>query len=234
MTAGRCALTVAVGADSFGPVNPVVPLSALLCAACVQKPPHATVTVQAGSAPAGHAVLVVPTACISNAGVWLCQPSTWVSPESTMQPPASFGEVIDPALRLKLEFAGFTLAEAGALRLGTADRVEVNGESRVTEPTEGPRTVAELGFDDARAVARSLSLTSVLVPQLTIRPAGIGTHSGELTVALVDVATNQPLWTVSCKETMYNVYETPNRLANCVGNGVLAVLAPENLIGRAL
>jgi hypothetical protein len=215
-------------------VNQVVQLSAMLCAACVQAPPHATVIVHAGRAPTSHAVLVVPTTCMSYSYAGLCQPSSWGAPEGTLKLPASFGEVIDPALRLKLEFAGFTLAEAGALRLGTADRVEVNGGSRVTEPTEGPRTVAELGFDDARAVARSLSLTSVLVPHLTIRPAGPGEVSGELTVALVDAATNQPHWTVSCKETIYNVYDTPNRLANCVGNGVLAVLAPENLIGRAL
>src|SRR5882724_322834 len=151
----------------------------MLCAACVQKPPHATVVVYAGRAPTSHAVLVVPTTCMTYADVSLCQPSSWGSPDSTMKLPASFGEVIDPALRLKLEFAGFTLAEAGAMRLGTADRVEVNGESRVTEPTEGPRTVAELSFDDARAVARSLSLTSVLVPALTIRPAGPGEVSGE-------------------------------------------------------
>jgi hypothetical protein len=227
-------LTVAADADSFWTVNRVVQLSAMLCAACVQKPPHATVVVHAGRAPTSHAVLVVPTTCMTYADVMLCQPSSWGSAGSTMIPPASFGEVIDPALRLKLEFAGFTLAEAGALRLATADRVEVNGESHVTEPTEGPRTVAELSFDDVRAVARSLSLTSVLVPQLTIRHAGPGEVSGELTVALVDVATNQPQWTVSCKETMYSIYDTPNRLANCVGNGVLAVLAPENLIGRAL
>jgi hypothetical protein len=215
-------------------VNRVVQLSALLCAACVQQPPHATVVVHAGRAPASHAVLVMPTTCMTYADVSLCRPSSWGSPQGTMRLPASFGEVIDPALRLKLEFAGFTLAEAGALRLGTADRVEVNGASRVSEPTEGPRTVAELGFDDARAVARSLSLTSVLLPQLTIRHAGPGEVSGELAVVLVDVATNEPRWTVSCKETMYGVYETPNRLANCAGNGVLAVLAPENLIGRAL
>jgi hypothetical protein len=215
-------------------VNRVVQLSAMLCAACVQKPPRATVVVYAGDAPASQAVLVMPTTCMTYADVSLCQTSSWGSTAGTLTPPASFGAIIDPALRLKLEFAGFTLAEAGALRLATADRVEVNGESSVTEPTEGPRTVAELGFDDARAVARSLSLTGVLVPQLTIRRAGPGERSGELTVTLVDVATNRPRWTVTCKETMYSVSETPNRLANCVGNGVLAVLAPENLIGRAL
>ena len=215
-------------------MNRVVQLAAMLCAACVQRPPHATVIVHEGRAPTSHAVLVMPTTCMTYADVSLCRPASWGSQEGTLRAPASFGEVIDPALRLKLELAGFTLAEAGALRLGTADRVEVNGESRVTEPTEGPRTVAELGFDDARAVARSLALTSVLVPRLTIRPAGPGEVSGELTVALVDVETRQPRWTVSCKETMYDIYDTPNRLANCVGNGVLAVLAPENLIGRAL
>jgi hypothetical protein len=217
-------------------LNRVVQLSALLGAACVQTPPHATVIVHAGRAPAGHAVLVVPTACTTFADPSLCQPSSWVSQENRLKlkPPETFGEVIDPALRLKLEFAGFTLAEAGAMRVTTADRVEVNGVRQEPAPTAGPQTVAELGFDDARAVARSLSITSVLVPHLTIRPGGTGTVSGELTVALVDVETSQPHWTVSCKETLYGYEETPNRLANCVANGVLAVIAPENLIGREL
>jgi hypothetical protein len=211
----------------------VVQLSAMLCAACVQRPPHATVIVHAGRAPTSHAVLVMPTRCQSYAYASLCQPSIWGAANAMKRPPASFGEVIDPALRLKLELAGFTLAEAGALRLATADRVEVNGERRTLEPPGGPRTVADLGFDDARAVARSLSLTAVLVPQLTLRPAGLGETSSELAVALVDAATSQPLWSVTCKETMYSVEETSNRLANCVGNGVLAVLAPGNVIGRA-
>lgn len=213
----------------------MVRLSAVLCAACVQKPPHATVIVNEGRAPTSHAVLVVPTTCMTYADVSLCHPSSWGSQENRLvKLPESFGDIIDPPLRLKLELAGFTLAEAGALRLVTADRVEVNGQREITEPTDGPRTVAELGFDDARAIARSLALASVLVPHLTLRPAGFGEVSGELTVALVDVETNQPRWTVSCTEKLYNVEETPNRLANCVGNGVLAVLAPQNLIGRAL
>jgi len=52
-------------------------------------------------------------------------------------------------------------------------------------------------------------------------------------VVLVDVETNQPRWTVSCKEVIYSAEESTSRLANCVGNGVLAVLAPQNVIGKA-
>jgi hypothetical protein len=217
-------------------VTRVVQLFAILWVACIQPPPHATVVIHADRQPTSHAVLVLPTSCITLASFGLCSPSAY-GPISAPPAPAlaaSFADYIDPALRLKLEFAGFTLAEAAAMRLTTADRVDRNGESRVEETTALPRTVAELPIDDVRAIANSLSLTSILVPRLTIHPAEYGQVRGELTVALVDVATNQPRWTVTCTEIMYGVTETPNRLANCAGNGVLAVLAPENLIGRAL
>jgi len=217
-------------------VTRVVPLSAILWVACVQQAPHATVVVHADRQPASHAVLVLPTACITLASLGLCSPAGYGASSPGVGPvlATSFADYIDPALRLKLELAGFTLAEAAAMRLTTADRVDLDGERRVAEATAGPQTVAELPIDDVRAVASSLALASILVPRLTIHPAEHGQVRGELVVALVDVATNQPRWTVTCTEIMYDVTETPNRLANCAGNGVLAVLAPENLIGRAL
>jgi len=215
-------------------VHPVRALLLLTVTACVQKAPQANVIINENRAPTSHAVLVMPTTCFSYADVTLCHPDVWMSHGDLRAPPQSFGEVIDPALRLKLEFAGFTLAEAGALRLVMADRKDVNGKSEVIETTDGPVNVAQLSFDDARAVAASLALTSVLTSHIMFRPAGPGEVSGELVVQLLDVATNQPRWTVSCKETMYDVIQSSNRLANCAGNGVLAVLAPGNLIGRAL
>jgi hypothetical protein len=118
------------------------------------------------------------------------------------------------------------------MRIATADRVDVNGVS-AREESSGPQTVADLELADVRAVATSLSLPSLLVSALTLRPAQYGMVSGELGVALLEIATLRPRWTVSCTEVMYGVRETSNRLANCAGNGVLAVLAPENLIGRA-
>ena len=212
----------------------------------MQKPPQAIVIVNPERAPNSHAVLVMPLSCMSHADVSLCNATIWgAGPSSAYSdarqrgawqagPAVTFDSYISPALRLKLEFAGFTLAEARTMRLSTADRVEVDGHARVEPTTDGPQTVAELSLDDARAVARSLALSSLLLPSLTIRKAGPGEVSGELTVALVDVETNQPRWTVSCKEVIYDAAETSSRLANCVGNGVLAVLAPENLIGKAL
>ena len=204
--------------------------------ACVQKPPHANVIVHAERQPASHAVLVVPTKCETMLYPALCSPRTYATDtdnNTTRQYAESFAEYIDPALRLKLEFAGFTLAEAGAMRIQTADRIETNDHVQI-DGGPGPQTVADLGFEDMRTVASSLSLTSLLVPTLTIRGAEYGMKRADLVVALVDVATSRARWTVTCSELLYDAIETPNRLANCAGNGVLAVLAPQNLIGKAL
>ena len=209
------------------------PLTALLGAACVQAPPHATLTVDGGRQPNSHAVLVLPTTCTSLSYPELCLPATYATGGAPRVVPPSFAAYIDPALRLKLEFAGFTLAEAGAMRITTADRVDVNGNSRQIAG-EGPGTVADLGIEDVRAVATSLALPSVLVPTLTIGPAPHAMHEGILHVALLEVSTMRPRWTVTCREILYTPDETTNRLANCAGNGVLAIIAPENLIGKAL
>ena len=207
---------------------------ALLGGACIQNPPHATLTIDRGQASTGHPVLVLPTTCRSTSYATLCSPATYATGGGVQRvSPPSFAAYIDPALRLKLEFAGFTLAEAGALRVQWADRVDVNGSSTQLE-TGGPQTVADLGIEDVRAIATSLALTSVLIPSLTITPAEHGMQTGTLTVALLDVVTMRPRWTVTCSETLFEAQETTNRLSNCVGNGVLAILAPENLIGKAI
>ena len=221
------------------------PLVVIGCTACIQKPPQAIVVVNPDRAPNSHAVLVMPLVCTSYADVAHCMASAYGAAQSDMSdardrgswgsgPPRTFDSYISPALRLKLEFAGFTLAEARAMRLSTADRIEVNGQARVEETTPGPQTVAELSLNDVREVAKSLQLSSMLLPTLVIRRAGPGEVSGELTIVLVDVETNQPRWTVSCKENIYSADESTSRLANCVGNGVLAILAPQNVIGKAL
>jgi len=179
-------------------------------------------------------VLVLPTTCTSLSYPALCLPATCATggdPRRVVPP--SFAAYIDPALRLKLEFAGFTLAEAGAMRITTADRVDVNGKSRRVEG-EGPQTVAELGFEDVQTIAMSLKLPSVLVPNLTIRPAAHAMQEAILNVVLVEVSTRWPRWTATCSEIVFSPEETMNRLANCVGNGVLAALAPENVIGKEL
>jgi len=212
----------------------VWPLSAILWSACVQEPPHATLLVDGGRQPKSHAVLVLPTTC-----TWLSYPAFVLPPtyatgsEAPRVDPPSFASYIDPALRLKLEFAGFTLAEAGAMRITTADRVDVNGTSRRIE-AKGPQTVADLGIEDVRAIASSLELPSMLVPKLTIRPAPHALHEAVLSVVLIEVSTMYPRWTATCREIVYSPDETMNRLANCVANGVLAAITPENLIGKEL
>ena len=180
--------------------------------ACIQKPPHATVTIDPTLAPKTHAVLVLPTKTVN-------------------------GQFVDPALRLKLEFAGFTLAEAGAMRITWADRVDVqvdsNTQSEQIQTTDGPQTVAELPIEDIRTVALSLGLRSILIPHIEYGYAGPGESKVTLSITLVDSDTMRPRWTVACSETLYEQAETMNRLANCAGNGVLAVLSPENVIGKA-
>ena len=189
-----------------------------LLAACLQKPPNAIVTIAAP--PEGRAVTINPSLAPKTHAVL-------VLPTKTVN-----GRFVDPALRLKLEFAGFTLAEAGAMRITTADRLDVNGGSQQL-PTEGPQTVAELGIEDIRTVALSLGLQSILIPHLAYGVAGPGESKVTLSITLVDSDTMRPRWTVACAETLYEQSETMNRLANCAGNGVLAVLSPENVIGKA-
>lgn len=203
--------------------------------ACVQPPPHANLVVHGNRQPTSHAVLSMPTACVSTETM-LCNPTVYTTESfNTMRSiQTTFASYVDPALRLKLELAGFTLAEAGAMRLVTADRVDVNGDSRQVETAPGPQTVAELPLEDVRGVAASLALTSILAPTLTIVRKSLGEVRGDLVVTLLDVQTMRPRWTVTCSEPLYDVIQTTNRLANCAGNGVLAVLAPDNLIGKAL
>ena len=179
-----------------------------LVTACLQKAPHAIVTIDQPN-PKTHPILMLPTKTIQ-------------------------GGFVDPALRLKLEFAGFTLAEAGAMRLTTADRVDINSDSQQIETTAGPQTVADLPIGDIRTVALSLGLRSILIPHLSYGVAGPGESTVKLSITLVDAQTMQTEWTVTCSEVMYDREQTMNRLANCAGNGVLAVLAPENVIGKAL
>jgi hypothetical protein len=169
--------------------------------------------VDRGRQPESSAVLVLPTTCASLSYPELCLPATYGtgSGERRAYPP-SFAAYIDPALRLKLEFAGFTLAEAGAMRITTADRVEVNGDGRQIEGG-GPQTVAELGIEDVRAIATSLALPSLLVSTLTIARAPHAVYDGILNVALVEVSTMRSRWTVTCSEVLFSPEDTTNRLA---------------------
>lgn len=214
----------------------------LALAGCMQAAPHAIVQVPPGEEYAAGAVLVMPTTCVPD-GVdpVLCSPAavTVGQPQPLTPWPASYAPWIDPTLRLKLEFAGYTLAEGAAMRLETAERTDeqtVTGDgvsASATAVTAGP-TVADLAPGDVRVVARSLGLGGVVTSTFTISPAGFGEIRADLVVTLWDVDSSAARWIVRCGERMYGYRETPLRLATCVGNGVLAALAPDNLIGEAL
>ena len=119
------------------------------------------------------------------------------------------------------------------MRVTWADRIDVNDQSEQVQVTDGPQTVAELGMEDIRTVALSLGLQSILIPHLTYGYAGPGESKVTLSITLVDATTMRPRWTVACAETLYEPADTMNRLANCAGNGVLAIFAPGNVIGKA-
>lgn len=209
---------------------------------CMQAAPHAVVQVTPGAGGVGGAILVMPTTCVAD-GVMasLCTPATMLTGDvQPMQPvAASYAAYVDPALRLKLEFAGYTLAEAAAMRLETGARTEVStvegqGQRSDTTAVTASRTVAELAPPDVREVARSLGLGAIVTSTFTISPAGFGEIRADLVVTLWDLETGAARWVVRCGEPMYGYQETPARLASCVGNGVLAALAPANLIGEPL
>lgn len=210
---------------------------------CMQAAPHAIVQVTPGVRGPGGAILVMPTECRTD-GVTaeLCSPATMLlgTGSAPLQPVAtSYAAYIDPGVRLKLEFAGYTLAEAAAMRLETGERTDVGsvdglGQSYDSTAVTAGRTVADLAPPDVNAVARSLGLGGVVTSTFTISPAGFGEIRADLVVTLWDLDTGVSRWVVRSGERMYGYLETPARLASCVGNGVLAALAPENLIGAPL
>lgn len=216
--------------------------SAGALAGCHQAAPHAIVQVPPGDEYAAGAVLVMPTTCVPD-GVMasLCEPATLLAgQQAPLVPlPASYATYVDPTLRLKLEFAGYTLAEGAAMRLETATRTDGqttygDGGTWSTSTLAGGRTVADLPPSEVRVVARSLQLGGVITSTFTISPAGFGEIRADLVVTLWDIESSASRWIVRCGERMYGYRETPLRLANCVGNGILAALSPGNLIGEAL
>jgi hypothetical protein len=234
-----------VGSVVFGVASGFLTVTLLGTSACVQQPPSATVRLGSAFAQSGQAVLVLPTVCEGQrAGLTDCSPQSFVTKEASAQLrlKASFADYVDPVLRLKLEFAGFTLAEASAMRLVSANRVdtesrlerggvpEIRGESTIS----AAKTVATLPLAEVRTVAASLGLAGVVTSQFVLDRPGIGQLRSELVVSLLDVETNRERWSVRCAESWEDVELTPERLANCAGNGVLAAFAPGNLIGQVL
>lgn len=84
-------------------------LIALVIVGCVDATPHAVVHARTGMASLGGPVLVLPTRCVSALDARYCVPAAEVAGVGAPLP-ASYAALIDPSLRLKLEFAGYTLA----------------------------------------------------------------------------------------------------------------------------
>ena len=221
-------------------------LIALSVAGCVDAPPHAIVRASPGTASLGRAVLVMPTQCESPAGATLCAPATYNigGPVGLAPlPSSSYAPLIDPSLRLKLEFAGYTLAEAGVMTVTTRDRIETSSTSSAndhlpslttTSEVAPARTLAELAEPDIVEVARSLHLAGIITSLLRVSPAPHHTVRLSLTVTLRDLDRLEPVWSVTCSEPFLDSIATSKLLGNCVGNGVLAAYAPDNLMGHPL
>ncbi len=213
--------------------------------ACTVRPPRATVAIShQATGHARNAVLVLPTTC--DADEWLCDPASYVKDadgQARIATAASFPVVIDPLVRLKLELAGFSLADAAMLRLETAqreDRSVTTGSYEGVPSTSTSTTIADvptllsLSPDELRAAASSIGLQAILSSTLSIHPAEYGKKRFEVTLELRALPEDTLLWTVRCAELVEHAEETAQLLANCVGDGVLAAHAPGALIRKAL
>ena len=219
---------------------PAVKLAVLLAVGCTEPIPRAVVHAGTSSS-LGHAVLVLPTACATELGDRYCAPSTYGNPAMHEVAPAAYAELVDPALRLKLEFAGYTLAEAATMQVTSGDRVErrVSSDDGDGRPTSGAATevtaglaVSALSPAEIGEVARSLQLAGIVTSTLRVSPAPYGGKTFELTVALYPLDRPTAEWSVTCSERFLDNATTARKLGNCVGNGVLAAFSPDNLIGK--
>ncbi|CAN5270511.1 hypothetical protein BH11MYX1_BH11MYX1_03620 [soil metagenome] len=221
-------------------------LIALGVVGCVDAPPRAIVRASPGTASLGRAVLVMPTRCESALGEMSCAPATYEAgqPAGLRRPlPGSFAALIAPSLRLKLEFAGYTLAEAAVMMVTTRDRIETRATTstndRLPSATTGSEvapglTLAELAEPDIVEVARSLHLAGIVTSMLRVSSAPHFGLQFSLTVTLRELDRLEPVWSVTCSELYLDTVATSKLLGNCVGNGVLAAYAPDNLMGRPL
>jgi hypothetical protein len=228
------------------PAAAATALMALCALGCVDAPPRAIVRASAGTASLGHAVLVLPTRCESRLGATYCVPSTYDAgnPAARGRPlPGDFAGLIDPSLHLKLELAGYTLAEASVMRVTTRDRsdtrVTTSANDRLpststTIEVAPALTLAELAEADVVEVARSLHLAGIITSRLEVSPASFGGLRYVLTVTLRELERLEPVWSVTCSEPFLDTVASSKLLGTCAGNGVLAAYAPENLMGRPL
>ena len=180
--------------------------------ACTVPTPRATVNI--GPAQTTGAVLALPTSC--NFG---CDQRTGGE--------LALGEEVDMLVRLKLELAGYTITEAATMRLVTDER-EADG------PRPRPQTVGELPFDAIVEVARSLELGGILATSVTTETRNHKQFM-TITVELRALPDHGAVWRARCGGFVSGGFareHTVQDLANCAGDGVLAVRAPDALFRR--
>ncbi len=192
--------------------------------------------------PAGttsNRVLALPAVCEADDDA-LCWPSTYYGERAAnLAPKASFPEMIEPIVRLKLELAGYTLVDARTLRLEGVERTEtrtsaersgsVIPEVTTTEVGEAP-TVASLPPADRAAAALSIGLTGELSTMLRPRRDHHRVRF-DLEIAMRALPGGEVLWTASCSELEEEPRATAELLAGCAADGVLAWRAPDAVIG---
>lgn len=188
---------------------------------------------------AGNAILVVPVVCKTRVP-GLCDVGEFDADRAGRPSPVkTLDDYVNPLLRLKLQLAGYALADAKTMKLQPAERTtietidDVDGQTRggaVTRVTDVP-TVVELSDEDRLAVARSLGLAGVLRSEIRVERRSLMSQLDvELRVELVDAQTARPRWTVTCHDDYEHWDATLEVLANCVGDGVLVWRAPEAVI----
>ena len=179
--------------------------------ACTVPTPRAAVNI--GPARTTGAVLALPTRC--NHG---CD-QRWGA--------LALGEEVDMLVRLKLELAGYTITEAATMRLVTDER-------EADAPDRRPQTVGELPFEDIVEVARSLGIGGILVTSV-ITETRNHKQFMTITVELRALPDHAEVWRARCGGFVTGGFareHTVQDLANCAGDGVLAVQAPDALFRR--
>ncbi len=210
-------------------------------------PPRAIITVTQNDGPPRHAVLAMPTVCTSPEAR-LCNPSTYYTNPGDTRPRQFANDlpsVIEPIVRLKLELAGYTLADARQLQLSTVSRTETTAEAEYdNHPGPGGTSVevgesysvADLPEPNRIPVAHSLGFTGELDSTLRVFRDGSGLGAPirfELVLQLRAVPENTVVWTVRCSDVEETPFGTAELVASCAGDGVLAWRAPDAIIGGA-
>lgn len=211
---------------------------------CATHPPVARVTTQGEGAATMNAILALPTRCWAEGlPASSCSPQAYVQDHTDTAAPAlppTFAELIDPLLRMKLELAGYTLADAESMQLRTSERtVRSSTISRGAAAVHHEETtlsaeptVASLPEQEQHRVASSIGLSGVASSTLIVSRTGSGRMQFGLNWELRSLPDGALALQVRCTELYEFPEETASVLANCVGDGVLALRAPEAILGE--